>query len=94
MPEPQTAVAPASELGQTFPQLPQWVTVLSAVSQPFCGSLSQLSQPLLQIGAQLPSMQLVLPCAVVQAAPQLPQFALSLASVTSQPLATLASQFA
>jgi hypothetical protein len=57
----QTALAPASEVGQTLPQLPQFVSVLSAVSQPFCESASQLFQPLLQVGAQEPAEQLVLP---------------------------------
>jgi hypothetical protein len=55
---------------------------------------SQLPQPLLQVGAQEPAVQAVLPCALVQAVPQLPQFATFVASVTSQPLAAVASQSA
>jgi hypothetical protein len=81
-------------LGQTFPQLPQLVTVLSAVSQPFLGLLSQLPKPLLQVGAQVLLVQLVLPWAFVQAVPQLPQFVTLVAKLISQPLAALASQFA
>jgi hypothetical protein len=94
MPELQTAVAPAIAFGQTLPQLPQLVRVLSAVSQPLRGLLSQLPQPLLQVGAHVLAVQLVLPCALVQAVPQLPQFDVFVASVTSQPLATFASQLA
>ena len=94
MPELQTAVAPAIEFGHTLPQPPQWLTVFSAVSQPLRVLPSQLPQPLLQVGAQFPPLQLVLPCAFVQAMPQPPQCATFEAKVTSQPLATLLSQFA
>jgi hypothetical protein len=61
MPELQTADAPGIEFGQTFPQLPQLVNVLSAVSQPLRGLASQLPQPLLHVGAQALPVQLVLP---------------------------------
>jgi hypothetical protein len=94
MPELQIAVAPAIEFGQTFPQLPQLVSVLSAVSQPLRALPSQVPQPLLQVGAQEPPMQLVPPLALVQAMPQPPQFDPFVARVTSQPLATFASQLA
>jgi hypothetical protein len=80
--------------GQTLPQPPQLVTVSSAVSQPLRGSLSQLPQPLLQVGAQVPLAQLVEPWALLHAMPQLPQFAVLDASVISQPLAAFASQSA
>jgi hypothetical protein len=94
MPELQTAVAPAIEFGQTLPQFPQLVIVLSAVSQPLRGLLSQLPQPLLQVGAHVLALQFVLPCALVHAVPQLPQFETLVASATSQPLVTFASQLA
>jgi hypothetical protein len=94
IPELQTAVAPAIEFGQALLQLPQFVSVLSAVSQPLRAFASQLPQPLLQVGAQELLEQLVLPCALVQAVPQLPQFARFVASVTSQPLAAFVSQSA
>ena len=94
MPELQTAVAPDIEFGQVLPQPPQCVTVLTAVSQPLRGLPSQLPQPLLQDGTQELPVQLVLPWALVQAVPQLPQFDTFVASVTSQPLATVPSQFA
>jgi hypothetical protein len=68
--------------------------VLTAVSQPLRVLPSQLPQPLLHVGAQLPLAQLVLPCGLVQPAPQLPQCAAFVASVTSQPLAAFVSQFA
>jgi hypothetical protein len=55
---------------------------------------SQLPQPLLQVGTHEPAEQLVLPCALVQAVPQLPQFDTFVASVTSQPLVTFVSQSA
>jgi hypothetical protein len=61
------------ELGQTLPHVPQFVIVLSAVSQPLLWLPSQLPQPLLQVGAHEPLAHAVLPCALLQAAPQLPQ---------------------
>ena len=76
------------------PQPPQLVSVLSAVSQPLRVLASQLPQPLLQTGAHALAAQLVVPWALVHAVPQLPQFDTLLASATSQPLATLASQLA
>ena len=77
-----------------MPQPPQLVSVLTAVSQPLRRLLSQLPQPLLHTGAQVLAEQLVLPCALVHAVPQLPQFETLVASVTSQPLATFVSQLA
>jgi hypothetical protein len=94
MPELQTGVAPGIEFGQTLPQLPQLVSVLSAVSQPLRALPSQVPQPLLQAGAQAPPAQLVLPCGLVHAMPQPPQFDTFVARVTSQPLVTFASQLA
>jgi hypothetical protein len=92
MPALQTADAPAIELGQTLPQPPQLLRVLSAVSQPLRALPSQLPKPLLQTGAQALPVQLVLPWALLQAAPQLPQFAVFVARVTSQPFKAVVSQ--
>jgi hypothetical protein len=86
------AVAPGTLFGQTRPHMPQLLTLLSCVSQPFCAFASQLPQPLLQVGAQLPAAQLVVPCALVQAFAQRPQCATLLLSVTSQPLLAMLSQ--
>jgi hypothetical protein len=61
-----TALAPDIAFGQVLPQPLQFVTVPSGVSQPFCGPPSQLPQPLLQVGAQAPLAQLVVPCWLLQ----------------------------
>jgi hypothetical protein len=43
------------------------------VSQPLVGLPSQFVQPELQVGAQTPPVQLVVPCALVQTVPHEPQ---------------------
>jgi hypothetical protein len=68
--------------------------VSSAVSQPLRELPSQSPQPLLQLGAQELAAQLVLPWALVQAIPQPPQFDTFVVRLTSQPVATFASQSA
>jgi hypothetical protein len=73
MPALQTGIAFAIVFGHTLPHPPQFVTEVSAVSQPFLGLLSQLPQPLVQVGAHAPPTQLVLPCVLLQTTPQLPQ---------------------
>jgi hypothetical protein len=87
----QVAVPPPA--GQTLPHTPQLLTVFSAVSQPFGRELSQSPKPVLQLGAQVELEQLVVPCALVHAAPQAPQCAVVEASAVSQPLLALPSQF-
>jgi hypothetical protein len=87
----QIGVPPVAP-GHVRPHVPQLLTVLSAVSQPFGRELSQSPNPVLQLGAQVEPEQLVVPCALVQAAPQAPQCAVVLASGVSQPLLALLSQ--
>jgi hypothetical protein len=63
-----------------------------SVSQPLVAFPSQLPQPALQVGTQALPVQVVVPCALLQAVPQAPQFdALLLVSV-SQPVVGLPSQ--
>jgi hypothetical protein len=76
------------------PHIPQLLTVLSAVSQPFGRLASQSPKPAVQLGVHADATQLVLPCALLQAVAQLPQCAVEVASATSQPLAAAASQSA
>lgn len=74
-------------------QVPQLLTSASVfVSQPLFGLPSQLLQPLLQTGAQVPELQVVLPCAFVHTVPQLPQLLTLLAVLVSQPFLSLPSQ--
>jgi hypothetical protein len=86
----QLAVPPVE--GQTFPHVLQLFTlVLRFVSQPFCGMLSQLPNPLLHDGTQFPDVQVVVPFGFVQVAPQAPQFEVVLSEV-SHPFLGLPSQ--
>ncbi len=72
-----------------LPQVPQLVLVLSAASQPFASTLSQLPQPALQpVRVQLPVEQLAVPFARLQTVPQEPQLA-SVLSGVSQPTAVV-----
>jgi hypothetical protein len=80
--------------GQTRPHIPQFDTVLSAVSQPFGRLASQSPKPALQLGEHADATQLVLPCALLQTVAQLPQWAGVVASAISQPLAAAVSQSA
>jgi hypothetical protein len=68
------------------------LTVLSAVSQPFGRLASQSPNPLLQLGEHADPAQLVVPWAFAQAVVHEPQWAVEVASGTSQPLAAVASQ--
>ena len=71
-------------------QLPQFVSVLTARSQPFAALKSQLRQRGSHTGAQAPSMQDVDPCAFVQARPQSPQLS-TVVSAVSHAVASLSS---
>lgn len=74
------------------PQLPQLAAVLSAVSQPFAASPSQLAKPLLQLEtAQAPAVHASTEFARLQMVPQVPQFATVLSAV-SQPFDESPSQ--
>jgi hypothetical protein len=71
---------PAVQLGvppvvlQTLPHAPQALTFdATLVSHPFWAFASQSSKPAAQTGAQTPAVQLVVPLALVQVAPQAPQ---------------------
>jgi hypothetical protein len=73
---------------QATPQAPQWVVVLSCVSQPFGALVSQLPQPASQLGTQakLPGEPWhgFVPCDAVQALLQLAQL-VAVPSGVSQP---------
>jgi hypothetical protein len=86
----QTGVPPLA--GHVLPHMPQLLTLSSAVSQPLARELSQSPNPVLQLGTQLDARQLVVPFALLQGAPHAPQWAVLVASATSQPLAGLLSQ--
>ena len=84
------------ELGnaQATPQAPQSVAVLVGVSQPLLGLPSQFPQPAAQVGAHAPpALHAVLPCRLVHATPQEPQFVTVVIAV-SQPSPTKPLQFA
>jgi hypothetical protein len=90
-PVAQVAFLPAKL--QVVPQLAQSVRVLSAVSQPFAGLLSQSPKPALQmVSAQVPVAQLAVAFARAQGMPQAPQLDV-VVSGASQPLAAFTSQF-
>ena len=93
IPELQTGVPPVTA-GQTRPHMPQLLVVSSAVSQPFGRLLSQSPKPVLQLGTHTEFAQLVVPCPLVQAMPQPPQFAVLVRVLTSQPFGTALSQLA
>lgn len=81
---PVTHVSPDPGTSHTAPQLPQSVRVRVEVSQPFAALPSHMSQPALQVYAQLPLLQAAVPRAFTQPAPQAEQFVVVLACV-SQP---------
>lgn len=73
------------------PQLP--MSVCSDTSQPFGAAPSQLAQPLLHDAMlQTPPVQAAVACANEQAFGQLPQWAMSVFRLDSQPFATFPSQ--
>ena len=73
-------------------ELPRWRR--RTPLPPFAALPSQLPQPASQVGTQAPLVQVVVPCALLHAVPQAPQFAALLVVLTSQPLLYRPSQFA
>jgi hypothetical protein len=74
-------------LPQAVPQAPQFDALLvMLVSQPLVGLPSQLRQVPVQTGTHTLPEQLVVPCALLQAVPQAPQFDALLVMLVSQPL--------
>ena len=71
---------------QTFPQLPQSVSVVRSVSHPLVGSPSQSDHPASQVGTHVPAEQVVLPWALVQLLPQAPQLLVLVFKFASHPL--------
>src|ERR1051325_1620843 len=63
-----------------------------SVSQPLFGFPSQLANPNVQLGLQMPDAQAFVPCELVHARPHAPQFVL-VSKAASQPFATSLSQF-
>jgi hypothetical protein len=93
------AQAPVAQLAAAFarehavPQLAQFASVVSAVSQPLAASASQLPKLALHVPmVQVPVEQLAAALARAHTVPQLAQFA-SVVSATSQPFESVPSQF-
>ncbi len=76
---------------QAVPHVPQFVSVVSDVSQPLLAFPSQLPNPAAHAGAQTAAVHAVVPFAFVHATPQLPQFVVVFSGV-SQPVPTTPSQ--
>jgi hypothetical protein len=93
VPPVQPAV-PLATAAHALPQLPQLVAVVMLVSQPLAALPSQSAQPAAQVGKQVLLVQVVVPCALLQAVPQAPQFDASVAVLASQPSAYAPLQFA
>jgi hypothetical protein len=92
-PDEHAAVAFGSE--HAVPHAPQFDTLVWVfVSQPLAPTPSQLPQPATQEGTQAPAVQVVVPWAFVQAAPQAPQLETLVWVFVSQPLLGLPSQLA
>jgi len=92
--------APREQLGvplvalHAVPHAPQLLTLVWVlVSQPLLGLPSQLPNPGLQLGEQLPDTQAVEPLAFVQVTPQEPQVVVVVRSA-SHPLPDTPSQLA
>jgi hypothetical protein len=79
-------------MSQATPQAPQLVSVFRLVSHPLVGSPSQFAKPVAQVGAHTPFVQVVVPFALEQTVPQVPQFAGLVFRFASQPLAATPSQ--
>jgi hypothetical protein len=94
--QPQTrAVPPPPHVSgdeQPAPQAPQFVSVLSGVSQPFASFPSQLPYPVLQVWmAHVPVEHVAVARARVHGVPQAPQFVVEVSAV-SQPFESFPSQ--
>jgi hypothetical protein len=72
--------------------VPQFVTVVVAVSQPFLAFPSQLPKPALHVGTQAPAVHTVVPLGFVHASPHPPQCGTEVWVLVSQPLFGLLSQ--
>jgi hypothetical protein len=70
---PAVHVVVPFEFEHAAPQAPQFVAVLSGVSQPFTGSPSQLPNPAAHTGAQSPATHDVVPCVFRHVFPHAPQ---------------------
>jgi hypothetical protein len=96
----RTAQAPVVHVPVAFagehavPQLPQFVMLVSEVSQPLTGLLSQFPQPDKHVGTQAPELQSVVPCELVHVMPQPPQLVTDVFLFVSHPLFLLPSQSA
>ncbi len=66
----------------------------TSVSQPSFGSPSQSPAPMLQMGVQVPALQLVVPLRLVHCVVQTPQWSTSVLRFVSQPLFGFPSQSA
>jgi hypothetical protein len=89
---PPPHVATPFATAHALPHAPQWVVLLSAVSQPLAMLPSQLPKPVVQpASAHIPALQDALPLAKEHALPHIPQCVVLLSEV-SQPLAMLPSQ--
>jgi hypothetical protein len=78
---------------QTVPQAPQFcASVRSATSHPVLTALSQLPKPALQTIEQAPAEQLANPFTELHAMPQVPQWAVDVLMLVSQPLEAALSQ--
>ena len=84
VPVAQVAVAFARE--QPMPQPLQFVVVRMLVSQPLTTLLSQLWNPVLQTGVQVPATQEVLPLVLVQAVVHAPQWLVSVWRLRHMPV--------
>ncbi len=80
---------------QTFPQLPQLLTLSVFVSQPLRALPSQFAKPALQLAMpHSPATQLAVPFTAAQTTQQAPQAEVLFEVSTSQPLEALPSQSA
>ena len=76
-----------------MPQPPQWLVLeLVFVSQPLLALPSQLPEPALQLGVQLPPMQAVVPFGLLHVVPHAPQLPALVVRLVSQPLLAMPSQ--
>ncbi len=90
--EPEAHVALPLLTLHVRPHIPQWLLLLSAVSQPFAGIASQLPKPAVQLErVHAPAVHAAAPLANEHALPHIPQCAVESREV-SQPLAALPSQ--
>jgi hypothetical protein len=91
---PATQLVVPFKAWQIVPHAPQLVASAEVgVSQPFFGLPSQLAKPGSQVGTHTPVVQVVVPCAFVQACPQAPQLVTLVFRFASHPFGRFESQF-